>query len=95
IMYVSPQSHKGQASTHTSKAQVLFGLERIEEYYVAFKEKRPIHEEAQFEVDSFKNAFPDIYNQIGMRDWGPFTIPVDPYFPEFEWEFYASYMERQ
>ncbi|MCD9642661.1 hypothetical protein HAX54_029568, partial [Datura stramonium] len=22
----------------------------------------------------FKDDFPDIYNQIGIRDWGPFTI---------------------
>ncbi|MCE2055769.1 hypothetical protein HAX54_043361 [Datura stramonium] len=72
-----------------------FGLDRLEEYYVAFKEKRSIHAEVQFEVESFKNAFPDICDQIGMRDWGPFTIPVDPYFPELVWEFYASYKARQ
>ncbi|MCD9559876.1 hypothetical protein HAX54_018203, partial [Datura stramonium] len=48
----------------------------MEEYYVAFKEKRSIYAEAQFEVDFFKNAFPDMYDQIGMRDWGPFTILV-------------------
>ncbi|MCE3050256.1 hypothetical protein HAX54_046759 [Datura stramonium] len=65
-----------------SNTQVWFGLERTEEYYVAFKEKCSIRVEAQFEVDSCKNAFPDIYDQIGMRDWGPFTIPVDPYFLE-------------
>ncbi|MCD9559717.1 hypothetical protein HAX54_017889 [Datura stramonium] len=64
-------------------------------YYVAFKEKRSIHAEAQFEVDSFKNAFPNIYDQIGMRNWDPFTIPVDPYFLELVWEFYASYRSRQ
>ncbi|MCD7469464.1 hypothetical protein HAX54_008515, partial [Datura stramonium] len=27
-------------------------------------------------------VFPDIYSQINIRDWGPFIIPVDPYFPE-------------
>ncbi|MCD7453009.1 hypothetical protein HAX54_019193, partial [Datura stramonium] len=27
-------------------------------------------------------AFPNIYDQIGMRDLGSFTIPADPYFPE-------------
>ncbi|MCD9639702.1 hypothetical protein HAX54_024408, partial [Datura stramonium] len=31
------------------------------EYHVAFKEKRCNHAEAQFEVYSFKNAFPNIY----------------------------------
>ncbi|MCD9645461.1 hypothetical protein HAX54_034411 [Datura stramonium] len=54
----------------------------MEEYYVAFKEKRSIHEESQFDVNSFKNAFPDIHDQNGMRDWGPFTILVDLYFLE-------------
>ncbi|MCE3052481.1 hypothetical protein HAX54_052731 [Datura stramonium] len=29
--------------------------------------------------------------KIGMRDWGPFTIPVDPYLLELVCEFYASY----
>ncbi|MCD9644128.1 hypothetical protein HAX54_032112 [Datura stramonium] len=38
---------------------------------------------------------PRIYHQIGMRDWGPFTIPIDPYFPKLVWEFYASYRTRQ
>ncbi|MCD9639248.1 hypothetical protein HAX54_023656, partial [Datura stramonium] len=51
-----------QSSMHTSNTQVRFGLERMEEYYVDFKEKRSIHVEAQFDVDSFKNAFPDIYD---------------------------------
>ncbi|MCD7460395.1 hypothetical protein HAX54_043465 [Datura stramonium] len=68
IMSVSPQSHQGQASMHTSNTQVRSGLERIEEYCVSLKEKQSIHAEAQFEVDSFKNAFPNIYDQIGMCD---------------------------
>ncbi|MCD9643504.1 hypothetical protein HAX54_031070 [Datura stramonium] len=67
----------------------------MEEYYVAFKEKRSIHDEAQFEVDYLKNSFQDIYDQIGMHDWGPFNIPIDPYFPELVWEFYASHRARQ
>ncbi|MCD7472823.1 hypothetical protein HAX54_014192 [Datura stramonium] len=50
--------------------------------------------EAQFDVNTFRIAFPDIYQQIGLRDWGPFTIPVDPYFPKLVWEFYASYRAR-
>ncbi|MCE3052263.1 hypothetical protein HAX54_052021 [Datura stramonium] len=32
---------------------------------------------------------------ISNRDWGPFTIPMDPYFPEFVWEFYAPYNAQQ
>ncbi|MCD9644953.1 hypothetical protein HAX54_033499 [Datura stramonium] len=67
----------------------------MEEYYLAFKKSRVIHAEAQFDVNSFRIAFPDIYQQIGLRDWGPFTIPVDPYFLELVWEFYASYRARQ
>ncbi|MCD7466151.1 hypothetical protein HAX54_002575 [Datura stramonium] len=47
--------------------------------------------EARFEVDSFKDDFPNIYNQFQIRDWEPFTIPLDPYFPELVREFYASY----
>ncbi|MCD9644022.1 hypothetical protein HAX54_031992, partial [Datura stramonium] len=62
----------------------------MEEYYVSFKEKRSIYVEAKFEVGSFKNAFPDIYYQIVIWDWGPFTIHIDTYFPDFVWEFYAS-----
>ncbi|MCE3050841.1 hypothetical protein HAX54_048280 [Datura stramonium] len=67
----------------------------MEEFYIAFKEKHVIHAEAQFDAESFKTAYPDIYHQIGMRDWGPFTLPVDPYLPELVWEFYASYRERK
>ncbi|MCE3050999.1 hypothetical protein HAX54_048709 [Datura stramonium] len=52
----------------------------MEEFYITFKEKCIIHAEAQFYVESFKTACPDIYHQIGMRDCGPFTIPIDPYF---------------
>ncbi|MCE3216541.1 hypothetical protein HAX54_006841 [Datura stramonium] len=67
----------------------------MEEYYISFKEKHIIHAEAQFDAKYFKTACPNISYKIGMRDWGPFTIPVDPYFPELVWEFYASYRERQ
>ncbi|MCD7465502.1 hypothetical protein HAX54_001438 [Datura stramonium] len=56
----------------------------MEAYYIAFKEKHVIHVEAQFHAESFKTACPDIYYQIGMCDWGSFTIPVDPYFPELQ-----------
>ncbi|MCD7471460.1 hypothetical protein HAX54_011912, partial [Datura stramonium] len=67
----------------------------MEEYYIAFKEKLSIHAEAQFEVDFFKKAFPDIYDHIGVHDWGPSTKPIDPYFPKLVWKFYASYRERK
>ncbi|MCD9559251.1 hypothetical protein HAX54_017112, partial [Datura stramonium] len=63
-------------------AQLVFGLDRMEAYYVFFNEKRSITSEAQFEVESFKDDFPNFYNLIGIRDWIPFTIPVGPYFPE-------------
>ncbi|MCD9643257.1 hypothetical protein HAX54_030555 [Datura stramonium] len=54
----------------------------MEEFYIAFKEKCVIHAEAQFDAESFKTACPDIYYHIETCDWGPFTIPVDPYLPE-------------
>ncbi|MCD7464416.1 hypothetical protein HAX54_052701 [Datura stramonium] len=63
----------------------------MEVHYITFKETRSIIVEAQFEVESFKEDFLGIYNQIGTRDLGPFTVLVDPYFPELVWEFYASY----
>ncbi|MCD7473170.1 hypothetical protein HAX54_014823 [Datura stramonium] len=67
----------------------------MDDFYIAFKEKCVIHAEARFDVDSFKTAYPDIYHQIGMRDWGSFTLPVDLYLPEIVWEFDASYRARQ
>ncbi|MCD7448177.1 hypothetical protein HAX54_039133 [Datura stramonium] len=76
-------------------AQLCFGLARKGDYYVSVKEKRSIYAETQFEVESFKDDFPDIYYQIGIWDWGPFTIPVGPYFPELVCEFYASYRAKQ
>ncbi|MCD9637579.1 hypothetical protein HAX54_020948 [Datura stramonium] len=93
-MFVSPHSHTAQALVHTSNTHVRFGLEGMEEYYSAFKEKLIIHTEAQFDAEYFNTACPDIYYQIGMHDWGPFTIPIDLYFPKLVWEFYASYRER-
>ncbi|MCE0481688.1 hypothetical protein HAX54_039628, partial [Datura stramonium] len=95
IMFVCPHSHTRQASVRTSNTQVQFGLERIEEYHGASKEKRFIHTEAQFDVESFKTSCPNIYYQIGTRNWRPFTIPVDQYFPKLVWEFNASYRESQ
>ncbi|MCD7469761.1 hypothetical protein HAX54_009004 [Datura stramonium] len=38
---------------------------------------------------------PALRGQIDIRDWGPFTIPADPYFHELVWEFYASYRARK
>ncbi|MCD7463877.1 hypothetical protein HAX54_051624 [Datura stramonium] len=94
-MSISQHSHIGQASVPTNTPQDRFGLEGMEEFYIAFKEKRVIHAEAQFDAESFKMACPDIYHQIGTRDWGPFTIIVDPYLLELVWEFYASYRARK
>ncbi|MCD7455209.1 hypothetical protein HAX54_027421 [Datura stramonium] len=70
-------------------------MEGMEDFYIAFKEKRVIHAEAQFDEQTFKTACPDIYHQIGTRNWGPFTILVDPYLPKLVWEFYASYRARK
>ncbi|MCE0480710.1 hypothetical protein HAX54_037802 [Datura stramonium] len=76
-------------------SQLRFGLDKMEAYYLSFKGNTFITVEAQFEVESFKNDYPNIYNQIGIWDWGPFTIPIGPYFLELVWEFYASYRVRQ
>ncbi|MCD7453629.1 hypothetical protein HAX54_021682 [Datura stramonium] len=76
-------------------SQLHFGLDEMEAYYVSFKGKRYITAEAQFEVKSLKDGFPNIYNQIGIRDWGPFTMPIGPDFPELVWEIYASYRARK
>ncbi|MCE0481670.1 hypothetical protein HAX54_039600 [Datura stramonium] len=107
IMSTSRRNSKGKAPmTNVSTqnlpddeaqciAHIRFGLAKMEEFYVSFKGKRSIHAETQFEVESFRNDFPDIYYHIGMRDWGPFTIPIDPYSPGLVWEFYASYRARK
>ncbi|MCD7450430.1 hypothetical protein HAX54_006223, partial [Datura stramonium] len=57
-----------QALVPTYTPQVRFGLEGMEEFYIAFKEKRVIHAEAQFDAESFKTACPDIYHHIRTRD---------------------------
>ncbi|MCE0482122.1 hypothetical protein HAX54_040524 [Datura stramonium] len=67
----------------------------MEDFYITFKKKCVIHAKSQFDAESFKSACPDIYHRVGMRDWSPFTIPIDPYFSELVWEFYASYRGRQ
>ncbi|MCE3049814.1 hypothetical protein HAX54_045841 [Datura stramonium] len=72
-------------------SQLFFGLDNMEAYYFSFKEKRSITAEAQFEVESFKDDFPNIYNHIDIQNCGPFTIPVGSYFPELVWEFCTSY----
>ncbi|MCD9645922.1 hypothetical protein HAX54_035327 [Datura stramonium] len=56
---------------------------------------RSITVEARFEVNSFKDDFSNIYDQFQIRDWKPFTIPLDPYFLVLVREFYASYRARQ
>ncbi|MCE3050339.1 hypothetical protein HAX54_047005, partial [Datura stramonium] len=44
--------------------QLHFGLNKMKNYYVQYKEKWSITAEARFEVDSFKDDFPDIYDQF-------------------------------
>ncbi|MCD7460176.1 hypothetical protein HAX54_043002 [Datura stramonium] len=94
IMSTSRRTTKGKAPMSNIDAQtapsdetqrlthIRFGLDGMEEYYTSFKEKRSIHAETQFDVESFKIDFSNIYYHIGMQDWGPFTIHIDPYFPE-------------
>ncbi|MCD9644394.1 hypothetical protein HAX54_032592 [Datura stramonium] len=60
--------------------QLHFGLDKMDVFYMSFEENQSITAEAQFEMESIKNDFLDIYNQVGIHDWGPFIIPVDPYF---------------
>ncbi|MCE2055657.1 hypothetical protein HAX54_043102 [Datura stramonium] len=67
----------------------------METYYISFREKWSIKVEARFEINSFKVDFPDIYDQFQIRDWEPFTMPLDPYFSKLVWEFYASCKARQ
>ncbi|MCE5166038.1 hypothetical protein HAX54_014256, partial [Datura stramonium] len=45
------------------------GLEGIEAFYLSFKEKRAIIEEARFNIDSFRADFPDINRQYEIWDW--------------------------
>ncbi|MCD9642455.1 hypothetical protein HAX54_029284, partial [Datura stramonium] len=60
IMSISQHTHTGQASMATNTPQDRFGLEGMDEFYIDFKEKCFIHAEAQFDVESFKTACPDI-----------------------------------
>ncbi|MCD7451489.1 hypothetical protein HAX54_012158, partial [Datura stramonium] len=41
---------------------------------------RSITTKSQLEVETFKDDFQNIFNQIAIRDWGPFGIPVGSYF---------------
>ncbi|MCD7455262.1 hypothetical protein HAX54_027565, partial [Datura stramonium] len=84
-------AQKRKAPPTASDEQNKGRVERMEDYYVFFKEKISIHAETQFEVECFKDDFPNIYYQIHIRDWGPFTTLVGPYFPELVWVFYAFY----
>ncbi|MCE2055305.1 hypothetical protein HAX54_042379 [Datura stramonium] len=107
IMSISRQNSSGKALMTNINTQDLtseeaqrilelrFRLDKMESYYLSFKGNRFITAEPQFEVESFKDDVLNIYNQIGIRDWGPLTIPVGPYFPKLVWEFYASYKVRQ
>ncbi|MCE3052146.1 hypothetical protein HAX54_051668, partial [Datura stramonium] len=63
-VYLPTLSYRPSISVHKYPSR-RFGLEGKEEFYIAFKEKHVIHAEAQFDAESFKTAFPDIYHQIG------------------------------
>ncbi|MCD7459899.1 hypothetical protein HAX54_042216, partial [Datura stramonium] len=58
----APMSNIDAPSLPSDEAQriahIRFGLDGMEEYYVSFKEKRSIHVETQFEVESFKTDSP-------------------------------------
>ncbi|MCE0480856.1 hypothetical protein HAX54_038020 [Datura stramonium] len=94
IMSTSQQRGKGKAPMTDATAQgaesdkekridqLRFGLNKMKNSYVQCKEKRSITVEARFEVNSFKDNFPNIYDQFQIRDWESFPIPLDPYFPE-------------
>ncbi|MCD9638313.1 hypothetical protein HAX54_022199 [Datura stramonium] len=88
-------SQEIEAEEATRIDQIHFGLDKIEAYYVSFKEKRSITIKAQFDINSLKDYFPNIYEQFQIRDWEPFTMPLDAYFPELVREFYASYWAHQ
>ncbi|MCE0481204.1 hypothetical protein HAX54_038762 [Datura stramonium] len=75
--------------------QLLFGINKMKNYYVQFKENQSITVECRFEVDSFKDDFSNIYDQFQIRDWEPFVMPFDPYFPKLVREFYTSYRAQQ
>ncbi|MCD7448919.1 hypothetical protein HAX54_047258 [Datura stramonium] len=49
-------------------SQLCFGLDKMEAYYLFFKGKRCFTVEAQFKVESFKDDFSNIYNQISIQD---------------------------
>ncbi|MCD7457818.1 hypothetical protein HAX54_036322 [Datura stramonium] len=54
----------------------------MEAYYLFFKEKRTITEEARFKVDSYKDGLLNIDKRFQIQDWNPFTKTLDPYFSE-------------
>ncbi|MCE0480730.1 hypothetical protein HAX54_037822, partial [Datura stramonium] len=45
-------------------SQMHFGLPIMEDYYIAFKEKRAITEESRFDIDYFEMDFPDLAEQF-------------------------------
>ncbi|MCE3214746.1 hypothetical protein HAX54_053212 [Datura stramonium] len=44
--------------------QLLFGLNKMKDYFVQCKENQSITTKARFKVDSFKDDFPNIYDQF-------------------------------
>ncbi|MCE2056142.1 hypothetical protein HAX54_044116, partial [Datura stramonium] len=95
-----PMKHRRNESqtkvTHSLTLVSIVDLRRTSELqmktcYVNLEEKWSINAEALFEVGSLNDNFPDIYDQFQIRDWEPFTMPLDPYFPELVRKFDASY----
>ncbi|MCE0482114.1 hypothetical protein HAX54_040516 [Datura stramonium] len=88
-------SHGGEADDSKRIDPLRFGINKMQTYYVYLKEKRYINAEARFKVESFKDDLQDIYDQFQIRDWDPFTIPLDPYFQQLVRESYSSYKARK
>ncbi|MCD9643258.1 hypothetical protein HAX54_030556 [Datura stramonium] len=61
---VALKSQESEAEEAKRIDQLQFGLDKMEAYYVSFKEKRSITIEARFEIESFKDDFLDIYEQF-------------------------------
>ncbi|MCD9559357.1 hypothetical protein HAX54_017260, partial [Datura stramonium] len=92
-----------ESNKETWMVQLRFGLNKMKSHYVQCKERWSIMTEARFEVDFFKDDFPDIYDQFQIEIGSPSQCPWTPYFPELgEWEepqperllTYISYIKR-
>ncbi|MCD9642485.1 hypothetical protein HAX54_029323, partial [Datura stramonium] len=75
-------SQEAEADEAKRIDQIHFGLNKRKTYYDHLKKRWSITTEARFEVDSFKDDFPNTYDRFQIRDWKPFMMPLDPYFLE-------------